>query len=238
MREEQRLGAEVTGFRSPPRPPHDVLEGRSVRLEPLSADAHAADLHRAYQGHDWLWTYLRYGPFETAADYHRWCAGQETGEDPRFFVLRDRATGHCGGIVSFLRIDDRDGVIEVGHICIAPEMQQSLPFTEAMRLMMGWAFDMGYRRYEWKCDSLNTPSRRAAQRLGFSFEGVFRQHHVVRGRNRDSAWYSILDSEWPALRDAFDNWLAPGNFGTDGRQHHALSQATRPLLAMVDPALG
>lgn len=238
MHEIQPVGAEVTGFRSPPRPPQAALEGRDVRLEPLSADAHAADLHRAWRGHDRLWTYLRYGPFEMVEDYHQWCAGQESGEDPRFFVLRNRETGRCGGIASFLRIDDRDGVIEVGHICIAPEMQQTTCATEAMRLMMGWAFDAGYRRYEWKCDSLNAPSRRAAQRLGFSFEGVFRQHHIVKGRNRDSAWYSILDGEWPAIRDALDAWLAPDNFDAQGRQRTSLSAATHPLLTMRDPALG
>lgn len=237
MGEEQRLGAEVTGFRPPPRPPHEVLEGRAVRLEPLSADAHAADLFRAFQGHDRLWTYLRYGPFASAEDYRRWCAGQEAGEDPRFFVLRDRESGRCGGIASFLRIDPENGVIEIGHICIAPEMQRSLCATEAMRLMMGWAFGTGHRRCEWKCDALNTPSRRAAQRLGFSYEGVFRQHHIVRGRNRDSAWFSVIDREWPALRNAFDAWLDPANFDAGGNQRAHLSRATRPLLATCDPAL-
>lgn len=237
MAEEQRVGAPVTGFLTPPRPPHDALRGRAVQLEPLSADRHAADLFRAYDGHDRLWTYLRYGPFASPAEYHAWCAARETSADPRFFVLRDLASGHCGGVASYLRIEPEDGVIEIGHICIAPEMQRSLAATEAMRLMMGWAFDAGYRRCEWKCDSLNTASRRAAQRLGFSYEGVFRQHHIVRGRNRDSAWFSVIDGEWPEVRGALDGWLDPANFDAAGAQRRSLSQAMHPLLTMSDPVL-
>ncbi|MCX7286702.1 MAG: GNAT family protein, partial [Rhodobacterales bacterium] len=128
---------------------------------------------------------------------------REAGEDPRFFVLRDCRTGQAGGIASFLRITPEAGSIEVGHICIAPQMQRGAAWTEAMFLMMRWAFDAGYRRYEWKCNALNLGSRRAAQRLGFSFEGVFRNHMVIKGRNRDSAWFSVIDSEWPALAEAY-----------------------------------
>ena len=234
--DEARLGVKVKGWKPPPRPGHDPLEGRHVRLEPLNADQHAADLHRAFAGHDALWDYMPYGPFASAAAYHRWAKEREAGEDPRFFVLRDRATGHCGGIASYLRIAPEAGSIEVGHICIAPEMQKGVAATEAMWLMMDWAFRAGYRRYEWKCDAANRASRRAAGRLGLSWEGIFRQAAVVKGRNRDTAWFAAIDKEWPALKAAFDRWLDPANFDAEGRQKLALSDLMRPILAAVDPA--
>jgi RimJ/RimL family protein N-acetyltransferase len=237
MGDEARLGRVLTGWTPPPRPGTAAMEGRVVRLEPLSADLHAADLYRAFSGHDGLWDYMPYGPFVSAGAYHRWAKEREAGDDPRFWVLRDQATGHCGGIASYLRIDPGAGSIEVGHICIAPEMQKGLPATEAMWLMMDWAFRAGYRRYEWKCNALNMASRRAAQRLGFSFEGVFRQHTVVKGRNRDTAWFSVIDSEWPALAEAFKAWLAPSNFDAAGRQRERLSDLTGLVRAGSDPAL-
>ncbi len=233
-----RLGEEVPGWVPPPRPGHEAMEGRHVRLEPLSADAHAADLFRAWNGHDSLWDYLPYGPFASAAAYHRWAKEREAAEDPRFFVLRDPVSGHCGGVASYLRIDPASGSIEVGHICIAPEMQHSRAMTEAMWLMMGWAFGAGYRRYEWKCDALNLASRRAAQRLGFSYEGIFRQATVVKGRNRDTAWFAVIDREWPALSAAFEAWLQPGNFDAEGCQKERLSDLTRLVRAASDPGLG
>lgn len=234
---ERQLGAEVTGWTPPRRPDRAALHGRFVRLEPLDADAHAFDLHAAFQGHDALWDYMPYGPFASASAYHRWARQRESGEDPRFFVLCDGATGRPGGIASYLRITPEAGSIEVGHICIAPCLQRSLAGTEAMVLMMDWAFRAGYRRYEWKCNALNLASRRAAQRLGFSFEGVFRNQMVVKGRNRDSAWFSVIDSEWPALAEAFRVWLAPGNFDAAGRQRERLSDLTRLVRANDDPAL-
>ena len=235
--DEERLGAEVRDWAPPPRPGQEALEGRAVRLEPLNADLHAADLHRAFSGHESLWDYMPYGPFTSASAYHRWAKEREAAEDPRFFVLRDRATGHCGGIASYLRITPEAGSIEVGHICISPEMQRGRAATEAMFLMMDWAFAAGYRRYEWKCNALNLASRRAAQRLGFSFEGVFRQHLVVKGRNRDTAWFSVIDSEWPGLREAFRAWLDDANFDANGRQRERLSDLTRLVRAASDPAL-
>ena len=237
MDEADRLGRFVTGWTPPPRPPLDALEGASVRLEPLSADLHAADLFRAFSGHDALWDYMPYGPFASASAYHRWAKEREAGEDPRFFVLRDRATGHCGGIASFLRIDPANGVIEVGHICIAPELQRGRIWTEAMWLMMDWAFRAGYRRYEWKCNALNMASRRAAQRLGFSYEGVFRQAAVVKGRNRDTAWFAVTDGDWPALSEAFAAWFSSTNFDATGRQKERLSDLTRLVRVTSDPAL-
>jgi RimJ/RimL family protein N-acetyltransferase len=153
----------------------------------------------------------------------------------RTVARRDQATGQAGGIASYLRIAPEAGSIEVGHICIAPVMQQGAAMTEAMFLMMDWAFRAGYRRYEWKCNALNLPSRRAAQRLGFSFEGVFRNHMVIKGRNRDSAWFSVISDEWPALAEAYRVWLAPSNFDARGRQRERLSDLTRLVRANDDP---
>ena len=234
---DARLGEIVTGWTPPRRPDFTALDGRFVRLEPLLADAHAFELQQAFQGHDALWDYMPYGPFASGSAYHRWAREKEAGEDPRFLVLRDRESGQAGGIASYLRIAPEAGSIEVGHICISPSMQRGAAWTEAMFLMMEWAFKAGYRRYEWKCNALNLASRRAAQRLGFSFEGVFRQHLIVKGRNRDTAWFSIIDSEWPALAEAYAAWLAPSNFDTKGRQRERLSDLTRLVRAGSDPAL-
>jgi RimJ/RimL family protein N-acetyltransferase len=234
---DRMLGEEVSGWQMPRRPDTTPMEGRFVRLEPLNADAHAFDLHEAFQGHDALWDYMPYGPFASGTAYHRWARQREEGEDPRFFVLRDLVTGRLGGIASYLRITPEVGSIEVGHICISPAMQRGAAMTEAMFLMTGWAFDAGYRRYEWKCNALNLASRRAAQRLGFSYEGVFRQHTIVKGRNRDTAWFSVIDSEWPALAEAFRVWLDPSNFDARGRQRERLSDLTQLVRANGDPAL-
>jgi RimJ/RimL family protein N-acetyltransferase len=203
----------------------------------MEPDTHAADLHRAYTGHDWLWDYMPYGPFSSSAAYHRWAKETSSGQDPLFYVLRDKATGHCGGVASYLRITPAAGTIEVGHICLAPEIARGRVWTEAMFLMMEWAFAAGYRRYEWKCNALNMASRRAAQRLGFSYEGIFRQATVVKGRNRDTAWFAVIDAEWPALREAYAAWLSPRNFDAAGRQKERLSDLTRLVRAADDPAL-
>ena len=231
------LGAPVSAWQVPPRPWGAPLEGHFARLERLEADAHAADLHRAFSGDDGLWDYMPYGPFSSASAYHRWAKESAMGEDPAFFAIRRLDTGHCGGVASFLRIAPEAGSIEVGHICLSREVQKGPVATEAMFLMMKWAFEAGYRRYEWKCNALNLASRRAAQRLGFSFEGVFRQHMVVKGRNRDTAWFSVIDSEWPALSEAYRAWLAPSNFDGNGHQRERLSDLTRLVRAGDDPAL-
>ena len=220
---------------APPGP--EVMNGAFVRLERLDADTHAADLFRAYSGHDELWDYMPYGPFALAASYHRWAKDFTGVADPVFYVLRDLATGLCSGVASYLRITPKSGSIEVGHICLAPRIQKSRAWTEAMFLMMDWAFSAGYRRYEWKCDALNLPSRRAAQRLGFSFEGVFRQATVVKGRNRVTAWFSVIDGEWPALRVAYLTWLSPDNFDANWRQIERLSNLTGPVRGGFDPRL-
>ena len=237
MAEGKKFGAALPGWTVPPRPEGEVLEGRVVRLERFDPDAHAADLFRAYSGHDGLWDYLPYGPFSSATAYHRWAKDTATGHDPLFYVIRQKATGHCGGVASYLRITPEMGSIEVGHINLSPELNRSQAATETMFLMMDWAFSHGYRRYEWKCDALNMPSRAAAQRLGFSYEGVFRQAAVVKGRNRDTAWFSIIDAEWPALREAFAAWLSPRNFDESGRQRERLSDLTRLVRPGADPLL-
>jgi RimJ/RimL family protein N-acetyltransferase len=233
----KKFGEPLPGWTVPPRPTGAVLEGQVVRLERMDPDQHAADLYRAYSGHDGLWDYLPYGPFSSAAAYHRWAKDSACGQDPLFYVIRQTASGHCGGVASYLRIMPEAGSIEVGHINLAPELSGSRASTEAMFLMMDWAFRAGYRRYEWKCDALNLPSRRAAQRLGFSYEGVFRQATVVKGRNRDTAWFAIIDKEWPALREAYVAWLAPRNFDAAGRQRESLADLTRLVRPGADPAL-
>jgi RimJ/RimL family protein N-acetyltransferase len=237
MDDAARLGFLVPDFTPPPRPDGRVLEGRFVRLERMDPDTHAGDLHRAYSGHDALWDYMPYGPFPSAAGYHRWAKDHAAGADPFFYVLRDAATGRAGGVASYLRIAPEAGSIEVGHICIAPELARTPATSEAMFLMMDWAFSAGYRRYEWKCNALNLPSRRAAQRLGFSYEGIFRQHLVSKGRNRDTAWFAVIDKEWPALREAFAAWLAPSNFNAEGGQRERLSDLTGLVRAASDPEI-
>ena len=234
---EKLFGTPLPNWTPPPRPVGEVLTGAYVQLERMDPALHGADLFRAYQGHDGLWDYLPYGPFACAEDYARWATATACGDDPLFYVLRNRATGLCGGVASYLRITPESGSIEVGHINLSPEIAGSRMATEAMFLMMDWAFAAGYRRYEWKCDALNMPSRRAAQRLGFSYEGIFRQATVYRQRNRDTAWFSIIDAEWPKLRAAYQAWLAPANFDAAGRHKMSLATLTGPLRGASDPAL-
>ncbi len=186
---------------------------------------HAGDLFAA--GHDGrdpsLWDYLPNGPFADARRLRAWLEGMAASEDPLFFTIVDKATGRPEGMCSYLRITPEHGVIEIGHIWFSSTLQRTAAATEAIYLLARLVFDdLGYRRLEWKCDALNEPSRRAADRLGFTFEGVFRQHLVIKGRNRDTAWYAMLDREWPGVERAFEAWLDPGNFDDAGRQRTAL----------------
>ena len=228
----QPIGFAVPGWKPPPAPARAIMEGRYCRLEPLAPDVHAAALFKAnaLNADGSLWTYMAYGPFDTLDNYRRWMEGACRGSDPLFFAIVDRATDMAVGVASYLRIDPANGCIEVGHLAYSPLLQRTPAATEAMYLMMEHAFALGYRRYEWKCNSLNRPSRAAAQRLGMSYEGLFRQANVVKGRNRDTAWYSVIDAEWAALKEAFVKWLAPANFDGQGKQRVALSALTAPLL--------
>ena len=238
MNEDIRLGAHVADWQPKPPPPMDlVLQGRFARLEPLRADAHAALLYRAFDGHEAVWDYMPYGPFSSAAQYHRWVRDAEGKPDPFFLAIYDKNARAWAGVASYLRVNPEAGSIEVGHIALSPAVQRTCAATEALFLMMEWAFDAGYRRFEWKCNALNLASRRAAQRLGLSYEGVFRQAAVIKGRNRDTAWFATIDGEWPALREAFTMWLHPTNFDAEGRQTERLSDLTRLVRVSSDPAL-
>ena len=217
-------------------PPLTAMEGAFCRVEPINPDVHAADLYEANttDAEDRMWTYLPYGPFASFEAYRNWMDATCTGNDPLFHAIIDRSTGKAIGVASLMRIDPAWGCIEVGHIAYSPLLQRTPAATEAMFLMMSRVFDgLGYRRYEWKCDALNAGSCGAATRLGFTFEGVFRQAAIYKGRNRDTAWYSITDEEWPAIRSAFQRWLDPQNFDDAGMQRQNLRDlitATRALL--------
>lgn len=228
----QPVGLPVTGWQAPLRPARMSMQGRYCRLEPADPDGHAADLYEAnaLDADGRMWTYLPYGPFASLAAYRAWMTPACATEDPLFFAIVDLASGKASGLASYLRIDPASGSIEVGHLAYSPRLQRTPAATEAMFLMMQWAFGAGYRRYEWKCNALNAPSRTAALRLGFSYEGVFRQAGIVKGRNRDTAWYAAIDAEWPALAKAYDAWLAPGNFDAAGRQRVSLASLTAPIV--------
>jgi RimJ/RimL family protein N-acetyltransferase len=219
----QSVGLALPGWRPPAAPPRTAMAGRYCRLEPID-ERFAGDLQAAASDDPdgRTWTYLPYGPFATEGDYRRWLVATCLGDDPLFFAVVDAATGTAVGQASYLNIKPGQGSIEVGHLHFSPRLQRTRAATEAMYLMMRRAFELGYRRYEWKCDALNTPSRAAAERLGFAYEGIFRQATVNKGRNRDTAWYAAIDSEWPALSAAFEAWLAPENFDDAGRQRSSL----------------
>ena len=201
------------------------MVGRTCRVEPLDPTGHGAQLYaaNALDGDGRNWSYLSYGPFATLDDYMSWLKGVTSAADPMFHAVVDLETNEAVGVASYLRIDPVAGSIEVGHINYSPKLQRTVAATEAMYLMMRRVFEeLGYRRYEWKCDALNAPSRHAARRLGFTFEGIFRQATIYKGRNRDTAWYAIIDRDWPAIAEAYQRWLDPANFDAQGRQRHSL----------------
>ncbi len=227
----QPIGDPVPGWTPRQRPARVAMSGRVVRLEPLDAAKHAGPLHEAYSrdADARHWTYMPYGPFGSAADYMQWAETMQTRDDALFFTIVDQATGRALGVAALMRIDPVMGAIEVGHLRFSSLLQRTPGTTEAMALMMRHVFDeLGYRRYEWKCDSLNAPSIAAAKRLGFRFEGIFRNAVVVKGRNRDTAWLSITDAEWPQVKAGFEAWLAPSNFDASGRQRRRLEEL-RPV---------
>lgn len=232
---QQPIGPDVPGWKPRPRPPLTSATGRYCRLEPLSAERHAADLYQAFSQapDDSDWTYMGVGPFADVAAYRAFAEAAQAGNDPLHHAIIDLQTGRAIGTLALMRIDPANGVIEVGFVSFSRQLKRTRIATEAQFLLMRRAFDeLGYRRYEWKCDSLNAPSRQAAARLGFQFEGVFRQATIYKGRSRDTAWFSIIDSEWPALRTAYERWLDPANFDEQGRQRQGLSE----LIAMEKAA--
>jgi RimJ/RimL family protein N-acetyltransferase len=209
------------------RPERATLEGRWVTLVPLNPNEHAKALYEGSNGdaaREAAWAYLFDGPYASLDEFRANLEAKARSTDPLFFTVIDKASGKAVGYQTFLRIDLPNRVIEVGNILYTPAIQRTAGATEAQYLFAAHVFDdLGYRRYEWKCNSLNAPSRRAAERFGFTFEGIFRQHMIVKGRNRDTAWFAMLDSEWPARKAAYERWLAPDNFDSGGRQKVALS---------------
>jgi RimJ/RimL family protein N-acetyltransferase len=207
------------------RPARLKIDGQFVRLTPLDAAAHGEALWEAVQGESthWLWTYLGDGPFFDRQAFESSLKANAASEDPMFFAIVDQASGRAVGYATLMRIDTVHRSIEVGNILYTPALQRTRGATEAMYLIARYVFEvLEYRRYEWKCNALNQPSRAAAIRLGFTFEGVFRQHMIVKGHSRDTAWFSMLDSEWPDRRAAFERWLDPANFDADGTQRSSL----------------
>jgi RimJ/RimL family protein N-acetyltransferase len=209
------------------------LRGAHVLLRPVDPGADAASLYRAShppEGDERIWIYLPYGPYESVDALEERLHEMAGSEDPLFFAIAPAPDERPLGIASYLRITPDEGAIEIGHIWFGTPLQRTAAATESIFLLARHAFDdLGYRRLEWKCNALNEASRSAAERFGFTFEGVFRRHQVVKGRNRDTAWYSIVDEEWPAIRAAFEAWLAPDNFDADGRQRSSLRDLTAAL---------
>lgn len=212
-------------------PARQALRGTLARLEPIDPDVHAKDLFAASHGvtgGEELWRFMAYGPWPNVEAFRSWLRDCAAAHDPVFFAIRASETGRACGMASYLNIVPKNGTIEIGHIWLAPVLQRTCTATEALFLLMRYAMDeLRYRRLEWKCNALNDASRRAARRLGFRFEGVFHQHMIVKGRNRDTAWYSIMDREWPAVRANVTAWLGSDNFDASGRQRQSLSDMNR-----------
>lgn len=219
---ERPVGQPVDPLPAGNKPDLRPLHGRWIWLEPVNAAKHAAALYESFiesDPHGHVWTYLGYGPWQSLEQFEAWLKEREASRDPWFYAFVRRDTGKPVGMGSFMRSDAPNGVIEIGHIWMSPGLQKTREATEAIYLMIRHCFDdLGVRRLEWKCDSLNAPSRRAAERFGFTFEGIFRQHLIVKGRNRDTAWYAMLDKDWHKVRAAFEAWLRPDNFDAKGQQ--------------------
>jgi RimJ/RimL family protein N-acetyltransferase len=215
------------------RPERTTITGVTVQLEPVDPVTHVTDLYRATHADaagEAVWRYLAYGPFASEPAMRQWLDERSQSADPLFFAIRDRISGRAGGMASFMNIAPANGSLEIGHIWFAPLLQNTRQSTEALFLMIDHTFRvLGYRRLEWKCNALNQASRSAAARLGFAYEGTFYQHMVVKGRNRDTAWFSILDSEWPLIRAQFERWLSADNFDERGVARSSLSALMRAI---------
>ena len=217
---------DLSNWKGVPHPEHIVLEGRYARLEPVDPARHGADLLASAQmpGAEDRVRYLFDDPPADLADLTPWLERASTSTDPLFFAVIDRSTDRAEGRQSLMRIDVTYGVVEIGHVLWGPAIARTRVVTEALYLFATYAFDtLGYRRFEWKCHNLNEPSKRAALRFGFTFEGVFRQHMVAKGRNRDTAWFAMVDADWPRLKAGYEAWLRPENFDSDGRQKTKLT---------------
>lgn len=219
------MAEDMSGWTPRQKPGRVVLDGRYVRLEPLDTERHGSELFSASQvpDADDKFRWLAENPVDDEAAFLTWVKKSEASEDPLYFAVVDKASGKVAGRQTYMRIDTQNGVIEIGNIYWGPLIARKRAATEALYLFMRHAFaDLGYRRFEWKCNNDNEPSKRAALRFGFTFEGVFRQHLIVKSLNRDTAWFSIIDKEWPALEKAYEAWLAPENFDADGQQRRKL----------------
>ena len=212
---------DLKNYRPPAFPRAAPLTGRYVTLSPMDPDRDAGPMQAAVD--DAVFDFLPYGPFADATGYRDWMDDFGSQPDPVFYAIQPEGADGCRGVASYLRIAPPMGSIEIGHIALSPELQRTRAATEAISLMIRWAFDAGYRRVEWKCNAANAGSMRAAERFGFTYEGTFRQAAIVKGRNRDTAWFSIIDGEWPRVRAAHDAWLDPANFDEAGRQRTRLS---------------
>jgi RimJ/RimL family protein N-acetyltransferase len=230
---DQPIGFDMPEWKAPPFPPRETLSGRYCRLEPLETGRHARDLYEA-QAEDRdgrTWTYLFQGPYSKFEEFESWCRAAQAATDKVFFAIVDPETGKALGFASYLRIEPAHGVLEIGHIYYSPRLARTRAATEAMFLFMRQAFALGYRRYEWKCDSGNLPSRAAAERLGFTYEGLFRRAIVNKARNRDTTWFAIIDEDWKCgLEQAYLRWLDPANFDARGVQKLRLSELTAPFV--------
>jgi RimJ/RimL family protein N-acetyltransferase len=216
---------DLTDWTPRPLPGQLPLQGRHVLVEPIVDEARFGELWAAFGGADRLWDYLAYGPFLGDHEFERFARQTYLGSDPMFHAIVPTETGRAAGVAALMRLDPANGVAEIGHICLSPALQRTRVATEAFLLLFSRVFDeLGYRRLEWKCDNRNAPSRRAAERLGFVFEGIFRQHMVVKHHNRDTAWFSIIDRDWPRVRQGFEQWLSDENFDENGRQRRSLAR--------------
>lgn len=221
------MGAPLPGWTPRPRPARQVLSGRYGRLEPVNVERHGADLYASYSdaADDRDWTYLAVERPVSRERLDEYLQQLARSEDPLHFAIVDTDSGQARGTAALMRIEPAHGVIEVGHITFSRRLQRTRLGSEAIFLFMGLVFDeLGYRRFEWKCDSLNAPSRAAAERYGFSFEGIFRHALVSKDRNRDTAWYALIAEDWPRIKAAFESWLLPDNFTADERQRRSLRE--------------
>ena len=228
------MTSDLEGYRRPVFPGLETLKGRFATLEPIMDDRRFDELWGAYSADESadLWRWMGYGPFASSAEFRAFASSVYLQDGHRFHAIVSNETGRAAGVAGLFRADLPNGVIEIGHVCLGPELQRTPAATEAFYLMMRHVLsDLGYRRLEWKCNDENVPSKRAAERLGFTFEGVFRQHLIVKGRNRDTAWYSALDREWAKLGPAFEAWFASDNFDADGAQKRPLGFFTSAALA-------